>query len=34
MKIFIKHLKGNISLDVSNDISNSELINLLKNEID
>ena len=34
MRIFIKHLKGNITLNVSKDISNSELINLIKNEID
>ena len=34
MRIFIKHLKGNIALNVSKDISNSELINLIKNEID
>ena len=34
MRIFIKHLNGNITLNVSKDISNLELINLLKNEID
>jgi len=34
MRVFIKHLNGNISLNVSKDISNSELINLIKNEID
>ena len=34
MRIFVKHLTGNISLNVSNDISNSELIKLIKNDID
>ncbi len=34
MRVFIKHLNGNISLNVSKDISNSELINLIKTEID
>ena len=34
MRIFVKHLTGNISLNVTNDISNSELIKLIKNDID
>ena len=34
MRIFVKHLTGNISLNVSNDISNSELIKIIKNDID
>jgi formyltetrahydrofolate hydrolase len=33
MKILIKHLNGNISLDISQEISNSELIKLLSKEI-
>ena len=33
MRIFVKHLTGNISLNVTNDISNSELIKLIKNDI-
>jgi hypothetical protein len=33
MKVLIKHLNGNILLNVSQDISNSELLKLLSKEI-